>query len=109
MWQGLCQHRTAALFTFCCAWIVAVSAHDVVLVVVYHDVIEQLERNALGRRLIEAHDGDVWLFVWLKCVGTATVGAVLVTLYRYRVRVAVTVAVVLAGLQLVLLGYLHLR
>jgi hypothetical protein len=109
MWQFVWRHRPAAFLAFCCLWILAVSAHDAALVVVHHDVIAQLERNPMGRQLIQMHNGDVWLFVWVKCAGTATVGAVLVTLYRYHARVALCVAAVLAGFQLLLLYYLHSR
>jgi hypothetical protein len=109
MWQYVWQYRSALLFTFCCVWIIAVSAHDAVLIVVHHEVIAQLERNPLGRRLIEMHDGDVSLFVWVKCGGTAAAGAVLVTLYRYYARVALTAAATLAVFQLLLLCYLHWR
>ena len=109
MWHRVWQYRTTLLFVFCCVWIVAVSAHDAVWVVVHHQRMEELERNPLGRWLIQMHHGDVWPFVWVKCAGTATVGAVLVTLYRYYARIALAAAAAVAGLQLLLLCYLHWR
>ena len=99
--------RSLLFFTFSCLWIVAISAHDAVLVVINHQCIEEFERNPVGRWLIQCDGGDVWLFVWIKFAGTATVCAVLVTLYRYRVPVAMTVAGAVAGFQLLLLCYLH--
>jgi hypothetical protein len=101
------SRRNITFFTFCCIWIVAVSAHDAVLVVIHHQWIEEYERNPVGRWLIQCGGGDVWLFVWTKFAGTATVCAVLVTLYRYHVPVAVTVAGAVASFQLLLLCYLH--
>lgn len=109
MWLCEKSSRTTALFVICCAWIVAVSTHDAILVVMYQDMIEQLELNPLGRKLIQCAGGDVWLFIWLKCAGTATVAAMLVMLYRHYARIGMAVAVALASLQLLLLCYLHLR
>ena len=109
MLQLVRRNRTALIFVACCVWIAAVSVHDVVLVVVLHDVIGQTEQNPLGRWLIQWHGGDVWLFVSVKLAGAAFVCAVLVKLYRHRSRIAVTVAAAVAAFQLLLLLYLHLR
>jgi hypothetical protein len=109
MWQLVSRNATNGFFACCCAWIAAVSAHDAMLVMVHHQLIEEFERNPLGRWLIQCGGGDVWLFVCVKFAGTATVCAALVLLYRYRFAVAVTVAGALAGFQSLLLCYLHLR
>ena len=108
MLQLVRRNRTALIFVACFVWIVAVSAHDAVLVVVHHEVIEQYEQNPLGRWLIQCHGGDVWLFVFVKFAGTAAVCVVLVKLYQYRSVLAVTVAGAVAGFQLLLLFYLHM-
>ncbi len=107
--QSVRRNRVALTFAICCLWIAAVSVHDAVLVLAHHDVIGQLEQNPLGRWLIQAHGGDVWLFVWLKLAGTALVCAVLVKWYRYRSFVAVAVAAAIACFQSLLLLYLYLR
>jgi hypothetical protein len=109
MWKHVSRQRTGAFFTVCCLWIAFVSAHDAVLVVVHHQVIELDEQNPLGRWLIQRHDGEVWLFVGLKFAGAAAVCAVLVMLYQSRVLLATTVAAAVAGFQLLLLVYLHFR
>ena len=109
MLQLVRQNRTALIFVACCVWIAAISVHDAVLVVIHHEVIDQYEQNPLGRWLIQWHGGDVWLFVLVKFAGTALVCAVLVRLYQHRSSVAVTVAATIAGFQLLLLLYLHLR
>ena len=109
MLQLVHHTRTILIFTACCVWISAVSLHDAVLVIVHHEVITQLEQNPLGRWLLHWHGGDVWLFVSVKFAGTALVCAVLVKLYQHHAVVAVTVAAAVAGFQLLLLLYLHLR
>jgi hypothetical protein len=99
MWQRVLRQRTGAFFTLCCLWIAVVSAHDAVLVVVHHQVIELDEQNPLGRWLIQRHDGEVWLFVGLKFAGAAAVCTVLVMLYQSRVLLATTMAAAVAGFQ----------
>jgi len=107
MWQLISRHRATIFFACCCVWIAAVSAHDAVLVVVHHEVMQQCERNLVGHWLIEHYQGDVWVFVWLKLVGTATACTLLVALYRWRAATALAVAAAVAGFQLLLLCYLH--
>ena len=109
MLQRVRRNRKELVFVACCVWIAVISVHDAVLVVVNHDVIEQYERNPVGRWLLERHGGEVWLFVMVKLAGTAAVCVVLVSLYRYRRALAMPVAAVLAGFQLLLLCYLHFR
>jgi hypothetical protein len=84
----------------------AVSVHDAILVVLHDDVIDEMEANPLGKWLLELQGGEVWLFVLLKLVGTAFVGATLIMLYSRHRRMAISVAGALAVFQLLLLGYL---
>jgi hypothetical protein len=89
-------------------FITAVSVHDAVLVLMNEDVIAQEERNPVGRWLIAQGGGGAWLFVAVKLLGTAFVGAVLLALYRTRPSAALSVAAGLACFQLGLLLYLSL-
>jgi hypothetical protein len=99
-------NRRDLLFAACCLCIAVVSVHDAMLVVLNDDVIGQVERNPLGRWLIEWQEGEVWLFVLMKLAGTAVVCATLVTLYQYREELGMLTAGALAAFQLVLLCYL---
>jgi hypothetical protein len=95
-------------FAVCCVLIGTISVHDAMLLIVNHDVIQEAERNPLGRLLLSLQGGEVWLFVVVKLLGTSVVCATLIRLYTYRRRMAFAVAGVLAGLQVGLLGYLTL-
>ena len=109
MFQLVQLSRVPLIFTLCCVWITAISAHDAVLVILHREVISQFEQNPLGRWLITLQGGDVWLFVMVKFAGAAAVCTVLVRLYRYRSDIALVVAVALSCFQLLLLFYLHCR
>jgi hypothetical protein len=89
-----------------CLFVAAVSVHDAVLVILHHNVIGHVEQNPIGKWLIAAQQGDVWLFIFLKLCGTAVVCAILVTLYRWRRRLAWAAMVGLIGFQFFLLLYL---
>ena len=109
MLQRFHRRRTTLVFTLCCSWIAVVSVHDALLVVAHHELINQFERNPIGRWLLQLDGGEVWLLVVVKLAGTAAVCTVLVRLYQYRADIALTVAVVLSCLQLLLLLHLHYR
>ena len=89
-----------------CLFIMAVSVHDAILVVLNADVILDVERNPVGRWLIELQRGDIWLFVVTKFLGTAVVCSILVMLYEFRVRHGLLAAGGVASFQMVLLCYL---
>lgn len=110
IWLGrlVVLHRVAVLFTACCALIVTVSVHDAMLVVVNYEIIGEVERNPIGKWLIEAQGGEVWLFVVAKLAGTSLVCTVLVTLFRRRTRITLAAAVGIAIFQLVLVSYLSI-
>jgi hypothetical protein len=99
-------HRQVAIFSLCCLFVAVVSVHDAALVVVNHEVISDVEQNPVGKWLIEAHGGEVWLFVFLKLAGTALVCAVLVTVYQYCRRLGMIAVVALSTFQMLLLCYL---
>ena len=71
------QHRSGIVFAACCLLVMAISVHDTMLVVLNADIIGEVERNPVGRWLIELQGGEVWLFVLVKLVGTAIASAML--------------------------------
>ena len=104
--KGKTMNRNQALFAACCLFVMAVSVHDAMLVILNDVVICEVEHNPIGRWLIELQDGEVWLFVLVKLVGTSVACAVLVTLYRVRADLALAVSKGVALFQAVLLCYL---
>ena len=99
-------HRTEAVFAVCCLFVMAVSVHDAMLVVLNADIIGEFEHNPVGRWLIKLQGGEIWLFVLAKFVGTAIAIAVLVTLYELRARLALVAGGGVASFQMILLWYL---
>lgn len=100
------EHRSEVVFAACCLLVMAISVHDAMLVVLNADIIEEVERNPVGRWLIELQGGEVWLFVVVKLAGTAIASAILVTLYELRARLALVAGGGVASFQMILLWYL---
>lgn len=87
-------------------FIAAVSIYDAYLVILYQNVIINMEENPVGQYLIRMNGGDVTLFVVSKATGTLLVLGVLATLYRFRRIWAYLVAAGLSAYQFGLLMYL---
>jgi hypothetical protein len=100
------EHLSELVFAMSCLFVMAVSVHDAMLVVLNADVILEFERNPVGRWLIELQCGDIWLFVLTKLLGTVIVCSILVMLYEFRVRHGLLAAGGVASFQLILLCYL---
>lgn len=100
------EHLSKAVFLMFCLIVMAVSVHDAMLVILNSDLILEVERNPVGRWLIELQRGDIWLFVLTKFLGTAVVCSILVMMYEFRVRQGLLAAAGVASFQLVLLCYL---
>ena len=100
------EHPSEVVFAMFCLFVMAVSVHDAMLVVLNADVILEVERNPVGRWLIELQRGDIWLFVLTKLLGTAVVCSILVMLYEFRARHALVTAGGVASFQMMLLCYL---
>jgi hypothetical protein len=100
------ERGSAMILTACCLFVAAVSVHDAMLIVLNRADIGEYEWNPVGRWLIELQDGEVWLFVFVKLVGTAVVCALLVTLYQFRARLALLASGGVAVFQMILLWYL---
>ena len=89
-------------------FVASVSVHDAMLVALHDEIIAQVEKNPVGRWLIELARGEVWLFIVVKLAGTSVVCAVLLMLYERCKPVAFAVAAAVAGFQLGLLLFLSL-
>ncbi len=100
------EHPSGVAFAMLCMFVMAVSVHDAMLVVLNADVILEVERNPVGRWLIELQRGDVWLFVLTKFLGTAVVCSILVMMYEFRVRHGLLAVGGVASFQMILLCYL---
>lgn len=103
------RHFRPLMFAICCITIALVSVHDAMLVVLYHETINELEQNPIGKWLLDIQQGDVWLFVLVKLAGTAAVCTVLISLYRRSKQLAFPIVFALAAFQSLLLVYLHCR
>ena len=102
--KQLCCRRVVVA---CCALLIAViSVHDAALVVLNDDVIMQSEQNPMGRWMLNIADGEVFLFVAVKLLGTTTVCTLILAMLRYWPRKAVTISSAVACFQVGLLTYL---
>ena len=91
-----------------CAAIATISVHDAMLIVVNHQVIQEVEQNPIGCWLIDVAGGSIWLFVGVKLLSTSFVMTALVLLYQTSQRLAKVVMPAIGLFQLCLLGYLSL-
>ena len=102
------EHPSGVAFAMLCMLVMAVSVHDGMLVVLNADVILEVERNPVGRWLIDFQHGEVWLFVLLKLFCTALVCSILAMLYEFRAHLALAAVGGIALFQMTLLCYLQL-
>lgn len=87
-------------------WILSVSVYDGFCVLATRSTIEQSERNPVGRWLIRANSGDVWLLLAAKASGTVLAGTLLLWLHKKHPRTAWIACVNVACFQLILLYWL---
>lgn len=90
------------------AFILTVSLYDTLLIVKYSESIRIMERNPMGRWLIDVAAGDVEVFVRVKLAGTTLTLATLALLRRFGSRKAVPVTTSIAAYQAGLFAYLTL-
>ena len=88
-------------------FVIVVSVHDAGLLVLNQELIVEYERNPIGAWLIAHNAGSVWLFVYLKLIGTGLVSAILAGLYEQVQSTACAIVGVLALVQGALLIYLY--
>ncbi len=97
-----------ALFVSLWLFVIFVSVFDGYLAVRYRHELHKTERNPLGRLLIELNDGQVWLLLAAKFIGTVAAAACILLLYGRSRRLGLTIATVVAGFQLCLFLFLLL-
>src|SRR5262245_5481280 len=97
-----------ALFVVLWLFIIFVSVFDGYLVIRFRADLPRTELNPLGRLLIAANGGRVWLLLAVKFVGTCAAATVALLIYGRWPRVGITVASALAALQLCLFLFLLL-
>ena len=107
--HAFAAHARHRHFWFICLliFVIVVSIHDAGLLVLNQELIVEYERNPIGAWLIASNAGSVWLFVYLKLIGTGLVSAILAGLYEQVQSTACTVVGVLALIQGTLLIYLY--
>lgn len=101
-------NATNRLFVLAWFFTILVSVVDGYLLLYCRDVIEHTERNPIGVALLAMNDGQVWVFLSLKLLGTILACTILLVLFRRNRRIGLPIAVAIACLQLGLLLYLHL-
>jgi hypothetical protein len=96
-------------WSFILLWlfIIRVSAHDGFLVLANRTTIAADELNPLGKLLIAASSGDIWLLLAAKAGGTLCAAWLMLVLYWERPRIGWLACAITAGLQLALLLFLY--
>lgn len=94
--------------SFAVLWllVVGISVYDGCWVLANRDVIAAAEQNPIGRLLIQWNQGDIWLLLLLKAVGTVLAATAMLVLYWSRPRMGWTACAAIACFQLGLLIYL---
>jgi hypothetical protein len=98
--------RLAALFFALWLFIIFVSAIDGYLVFRYRQLIHSTELNPVGRMLLEASGGQIWMLLGLKLAGTIAACAVLLLVYWKNAQRGTLIAAAVAAAQLTLLLFL---
>ena len=86
-------------------WIWLVSMLDHYLTIKLSETINDMERNPIGRFLLDSDNGSVALFMTAKMMGLWAICLVLIMLYKWRVNVALLSAFILSAIQLALIFY----
>ena len=100
------QRTHAILFFVFWLFIIFVSVFDGYLAVRHRADLHRGELNPIGRALIAANGGQVWLLVAAKFAGTVVACSLLLLIFSRNRRFGITIAGVLAALQLWLLLFL---
>ena len=103
--RPMLTERLRQSVVFVSAWmtIVLVAVYDDFMLVINRAVIVEAEMNPLGRWLIAANGGEVWLFVLMKLIGTVVVSTTLLFCYWRNRRLGLLVCIAIATMQLALL------
>jgi hypothetical protein len=93
-------------FTAMWLFIIAVSVYDGFCVVASRATIGTAEHNPIGRWLVRANSGDIWLLLAAKASGTVVAATALLWLHSIRPHLGWIVCINVALFQLMLLGWL---
>ena len=96
------------LFVLLWLFVIFVSVFDGYLAVRYRHELHRTELNPVGKWLIQLNDGQVWILLVAKFVGTVAAATFVLLINSYWPRLGLAVAGAVAGLQLCLLLYLVL-
>ena len=97
----------SALFVLLLLFISSVSAIDTYWSIKNQDDLINVEKNPVGKWLINADNGSVALFMALKSLGTVLVFGILCLLYKRRKKIAWSAIITLSIIQFCLLIYLY--
>ncbi len=86
--------------------IVAISVHDGFLVFQHRYLIGHYEQNPWGKLLLNWNDGDIWLMLAVKALGTIAVAGLLLVMKWRSQRKAWYICAALCAFQISLLVYL---
>lgn len=95
-----------ALFIILLLFIPIVSSIDIYWSIHNQSELINVEKNPLGRYLINADGGSIGLFMSFKALGTVLVFGILILLYKYRKKWAWAAIITIATIQFLLLIYL---
>jgi len=79
-------NKYAYPFAFAQLWVFigVASAIDLYISIKTREYLYEMEMNPIGRFLIAADDGDVALFMGVKCAGTVIALGILILLYQFK-------------------------
>jgi len=79
-------NKYAYPFAFAQLWVFigVASAVDLYISIKTREYLYEMEMNPIGRFLIAADDGDVALFMGVKCAGTVIALGILILLYQFK-------------------------
>ena len=86
--------------------IAAVSLYDTYLIIRFEEVIYMMERNPMGRWLLEIAGGQVGVFVRVKLAGTLLVLSTLMFMWKWRAPMLFPITTSIASYQSCLMVYL---
>lgn len=86
--------------------IAAVSLYDTYLVIRFSEMISIMERNPIGRWLLEVEGGRVGVFVRVKLAGTVLVLSILMFMWKWQAQMLFPITTTLASYQTCLMIYL---
>tara|TARA_R100000664_G_C2732209_1_gene122504 strand:- start:416 stop:715 length:300 start_codon:yes stop_codon:yes gene_type:complete len=95
------------ILNICTAIIVCISAIDIYWLSKNRGHMIEMEKNPIGKWLLQADNGDVSLFIFCKFLGTFLVIGAIYLLSFHESKYTRTVAISIAIAQIILLCYLY--